>query len=375
MSEYAAGIQTGIELAVADANEVGVPMGSGLELHVADTNGDPETAESELKRLISKEDVVAVVGGLSFPVAQALESQLTGNEVYAMSPTITEAGLSTLARQGQIKFFGRTAQSRGHIGKAFGEVMNSRGGDTAVIAHPDDDPSEEVASMGEDVHDGVANAVAYNPEEENYADAAAEAMSYEPTEVGVVGMPDQALDFVDALVDEGYSGVWVFDEYLRTDEVAAEVSDELESVTAVAPNPEQSPGEGNLDGRFDGETNQYSTYAYDAMAMIAVAMHQGGESEGYEASLNIADIASQTPDASNEVEVAAGVDGLSEAKSAINDRNAVNYRGASGRVNLSIDHNPLDRIGIYELGDGTFSHVSDIPGEEFERSTGGQATG
>jgi ABC-type branched-subunit amino acid transport system substrate-binding protein len=253
--------------------------------------------------------------------------------------------------------------------------MNIQGGDNGVIAHPDDDRSEEIASMGEDVHNGVANSIAYNPEEGNYSDVAAEAMSYEPTEVGVVGTPNQALDFINALVDEGYSGVWVFDEHLRTDGVAAEVGSDLETVFAVAPNPVSSPGEGNLNGRFGGETNEYSTYAYDAMALIALGMHQGGEAQGYESSLNIADIASTTPDVSNEAEIVAGVDGLSEAKTAIDDRNAINYQGASGLVNLSLDHNPLNRMGIYELGDESFSHLDDIPGEEFERSTGGPATG
>jgi ABC-type branched-subunit amino acid transport system substrate-binding protein len=375
MSEYTTGIRTGIDLAVSDANEAGAPMDRGLEIHTADTAGDPSTAESEAERLVSEESVAAFVGCLSFPVAQALEGIATNEEVYGISPTITAPELSSTARKGQVKFFGRTARSRGHIGKAMGEVMNDQGADEGVFAHPDDDQSEEVATMGEDVHGGVANTVAYPTDESGYDEAVSEIMGYEPTEIGVVGTPEQALGLVDAVREEGYSGVWVFDEHLHDGDAAAELGG-LSDAFAVAPNPLSSPGAGNLEGRFDGETNRYTTYAYDAMALVALAMHQGGEAQGYESALNIADVAATTQGENvTEVEVTAGADGMAEAKSAIDDRNAVNYQGASGLVDLSIDHNPLDRMGIYELADGSYSHVNDIPGEEFERSTGGQATG
>jgi ABC-type branched-subunit amino acid transport system substrate-binding protein len=230
--------------------------------------------------------------------------------------------------------------------------------------------------MAEEVHSGVATLVSYDPEAGNYEEAATETMEEEPTEVGVVGRPDEALEYVTAVAEQGYAGPLVFSDHLMTADFASAVSDAAESGFAVAPNPESSPGAGSLDGRASGDANEFTANAYDATVMVALALHQGGEAKGYEVALNVADISHPTQDTEmEEVEAVPGQNGLQEAKTAINDQKTVNYQGASGRVDLARDHDPLDRVGVYELGDGSFSHIKNIEGDAFEQSIGAPPTG
>lgn len=165
LASYGKGARAGIEFVVNDINEHGGIKSLGgrkIKLVVADTATDPSNATTEMRRMIDKEQVSAVLGPISSTVASATAP-------ITERAGVPDVAIETTSVYGTRSFYIVSVEA-GQMGEAYAKYVDylskDRGLDlkSVVITYPQNDYGEKnsaaaeksLKAMGYDVLDSIA---------------------------------------------------------------------------------------------------------------------------------------------------------------------------------------------------------------------------
>lgn len=293
------------------------PMADGAELAIAEVSGsgllldgstvtairgdstcvDAAAATATAERLVTSEGVSAIMGAMcSGATGAVLSNVAVPNGIVMISPSATSPGLSTVDDNG---LFFRTAPSDARQGVVMADIIMERGISSVALTYTNNDYGKGLADSFQAAFDAAGGTVTLSsPHEDGKADYSAE--------IGALAAAGGEALVVAGYVDEGGSGMvqaaldtGAFDMFVFPDGmVGAALTDNFGS--DIDGSFGQNPGS-NSDGAaiyeelaaaagVDG-ASVYSKEAYDAAALILLAMQAAQSSNSNDLKAHVMDVA------------------------------------------------------------------------------------
>ncbi|TDL87957.1 ABC transporter substrate-binding protein [Meridianimarinicoccus aquatilis] len=276
----------GAELAIAEVSGSGLLLGGSTVSAVRgdSTCVDAAAATATAERLVTSEGVSAIMGAMCSGATGAILSNVAvPNGIVMISPSATSPGLSTVEDNG---LFFRTAPSDARQGVVMADIIMERGLSSVAVTYTNNDYGKGLADSFQAAFDAAGGTVTLSsPHEDGKADYSAE--------IGALAAAGGDALVVAGYVDEGGSGMvqaaldtGAFDMFVFPDGmVGAALTENFGS--DIDGSFGQNPGS-NSDGAamyeemaaaagVNGES-VYSKEAYDAAALILLAMQAAGSS-------------------------------------------------------------------------------------------------
>jgi len=280
-------MESGALLAIAEVNEAGgVLDGMMVESVSGDSTCiDASAATATAERLITSDRVNGIMGAMCSGATGAILSNVAvPNGVVMISPSATSPALSTAEDDG---LFFRTAPSDARQGVVMSDILQDRGFSTVAVTYTNNDYGKGLADSFQAAFEADGGTVTINAaHEDNKADYSAEigALAAAGGEVLVVaGYVDSGgSGIVRAALDTGAFDIFMFPDGMVSQALEDNFGTEIDG--SFGQNPAAS-GEGRdtyvemaTAAGFDG-TSAFSAEAYDAAALILLAMQAAGSSD------------------------------------------------------------------------------------------------
>lgn len=358
LETFGRGMEEAVNLAVSHVNAAGGPLGRSIDMINADSGSDPRTATSEYERLVSEEGILGFVGAGSSTASRALARQVADDRVMQVSPSSTGVSLAEAGygEAGNVKYFGRTAWNDAQQGPVMGLTMETHlDADTAAFLYIDNVYGEGLVGEARASFDGeTLRTVPYSPDTSDYTSTLDRLLRGGPDAVGFIGYPDSGRSVLRTWADEGYGGRWVLSEALSSADFLRSIPDVVEGMYTVSPAPEPTVGTDRFREELGHEPTLFSANAYDALFLVALAVHRAGEGSGTAIAENIRAV-SRSPGTD------VTVNEFHRATELLDGETGINYQGASGPVELNENLEPITRFEIRRIRDGTPETVEEVP--------------
>lgn len=347
----------GAELAIAEISESGLLLGGSTVTPVRgdSTCVDAAAATATGERLVTSEGIAAMVGAMCSGATGAILSNVAlPNGIVMISPSATSPGLSTVDDNG---LFFRTAPSDARQGVVMADIIMERGIDTVAVTYTNNDYGKGLADSFQQAFEAAGGTITLSaPHEDGRADYSGEIgalASAGGDALVVAGYVDEGgSGMVRAALDTGAFDMFVFPDGMVGDALSANFGTEIEGSFG------QNPGS-DSDGAaiyeelaaaagVNGES-VYSKEAYDAAALILLAMQAAGSSAAGDFKEHVMDVANAPGEPIMPGE-------LAKALEIIADGGDVDYVGASAVELIE----PGEAAGVYreiEIVDGEVSTV------------------
>ncbi|MEQ8654907.1 MAG: ABC transporter substrate-binding protein [Kiloniellales bacterium] len=277
----------GGEMAYAEVSDSGKFLG-GKTVSVVrgdSTCIDAAAATAAAERLITSEGVVGINGATCSGATTAiLNNVVRPNGVVMISPSATSPALSTIEDDG---YFFRTAPSDARQGQIIGDILERRGIKSAALTYTNNDYGKGLADAIQaafEAKGGKITAVAAH--EDGKADYSAEVATLASAggEVLIVaGYLDQGgKGMIQASLDTGAFDRFVLPDGMVGDALTAHFGSALDGSIGTNPGTD-SPGASMLaklseGANFKGD-DPYVPEAYDASALLLLAMQSAGSTD------------------------------------------------------------------------------------------------
>ncbi|RKF16833.1 branched-chain amino acid ABC transporter substrate-binding protein [Roseovarius spongiae] len=277
----------GAELAIKQVSDSGKFLDGNTVSAVQGDTGciDAGLAVASAERLITSDGVKGIIGGMcSGETGAVLQNAAIPNGVVMISPSATSPALSTVEDEG---LFFRTSPSDARQGKIMADILSDRGIEEVAVTYTNNDYGKGLADSFQAAFEEAGGTVTLNAaHEDGKADYSAE--------VGALASAGGEVLVVAGYVDQGGKGIingaldsGAFDTFMFPDGM---VSETLESDfgTAIDGSFGQHPsasGDGPAKFAELGEeagfdpTGAFAPEAYDAAALILLAMQAAGSSD------------------------------------------------------------------------------------------------
>jgi len=274
------------ELAMAEVSASGALLGGDTVTSVRgdSTCIDSAAATATVERLVTAEGVKGIVGGMCSGEATAsLLNVGVPNGMVMISPSATSPALSTVEDNG---LFFRTAPSDARQGEVMADILMSKGYTSAAVTYTNNDYGKGLADSFAAAFEAAGGTVTINAaHEDGKADYSAE--------VGALAAAGGDILVVAGYVDQGGSGIVrgaldaaAFDVFDFPDGmVGAKLEEnfgtEIDGSIGQLPGTD-SPGAAKfaeLVGDAFDPTGAYAGEAYDAAALILLAMQAAGTTD------------------------------------------------------------------------------------------------
>ena len=344
------GMAESAEFACAEVNEAGV-LGAPLNPVRADsTCVDAAAATAAAERLITAENVAAILGADCSGVTIAIANSVAvPNGVVMVSPSATSPALSTIDDNG---FFFRVAPSDARQGEVIADVLKDRGLDNFAITYTNND-------YGKGLADAIAAAIAASggtvaivaAHEDGKGDYSAEVAALQASgaeHLIVAGYVDQGgVGIVQASLDTGAFESFIFPDGMYGQSLIDSIGEDINGkVIGTLPGVE---GEGAdtfaalASGAGMDPTGTYVPESYDAAALIALSMAAAGGPDRTGIRDKLLDVANAPGEPILAGELAKGL----ELAAAGTD---IDYQGATG-VELIGPGEAKGSYRVYEIQD------------------------
>ncbi|WP_304617380.1 ABC transporter substrate-binding protein [Paracoccus sp. (in: a-proteobacteria)] len=290
---------SGAEMAMKEVSDSGLLLGGATVVPVRgdSTCIDAAAATATVERLITAEGVRGIVGGMcSGETIASLENVAKANGIVMISPSATSPALSTIEDDG---LFFRTAPSDARQGQVMAEIIMERGLNSVAVTYTNNDYGKGLADSFAAAFQEAGGTVTVNaPHDDGKADYSAEVAALAAAggdALVVAGYVDQGgSGVVRAALDTGAFETFVFPDGMVGGALESNFGAEINGSFGQNPAAE---GEGRdlflamaEEAGFDG-TGVYSGEAYDAAALMLLAMAKAGSSDPAEYKNHIMDVA------------------------------------------------------------------------------------
>jgi branched-chain amino acid transport system substrate-binding protein len=276
----------GAELAMKEVSDSGLLLGGSTVTGVRADTGciDAGLATASAERLITADGVKGIIGGDCSGVTGAvLANVAVPNGIVMISPSATSPGLSTAEDNG---LFFRTAPSDARQGQVMADILMERGIKSVAVTYTNNDYGKGLADSFQAAFTAAGGTVTISAaHEDGKADYSAEvgALAAAGGELLVVaGYVDQGgSGIVRAALDSGAFSRFQFPDGMVSQSLEDRFGAELNGSFGQHPGTD-SPGVGKfaelVGGAFDA-TSPFTPEAYDAAALIMLAMQAAGSSD------------------------------------------------------------------------------------------------
>ena len=350
-------IAAAAELALREASASGLFLdGKTIRPIRADSTCiDASLAVAAAERLVTGARIDALIGADCSGVAAAVvRGVTTPHGIVSISPTATSPGLTALEDAG---LFFRTAPSDARQGEVLAEVLKARGIDRIAVTYTANDYGQGLASAFERAYAALGGEVAaLVPHSDGKGDYAAEVATLAATGAPallVAGYADQGgRAIIQTALDLDAFAQFVLPDGMVAESLLAEFGPALEGAIGTRPGSDEAAAAGfEAMLQENGVPGQapYRAEAYDAAALLVLAMEAAGSLKGDRIAAAMTDVANAPGVAIGPGEVAKGLQILKAG-------GAVDYVGASG-VEFTAEG---DAAGTYReviVSDGAFLTV------------------
>ena len=330
IESLAVGIAAGAKIALAEVNDSGKLVGGmTLEAVEADTTcTDAAAATASAERLINDEGVVAIVGALcSGSTIATANNVAVPNGVVMVSPASTSPAVTGLDDNGLVF---RTAPSDSRQGQILANVLSAKGIKNVALTYTNNDYGKGFADAFTAAFESMGGKVSLSAgHEDGKADYSAEVAALAATgtdHLVVLGYLDQGgKAIIDQAIKSGAFLSFSGGDGMIGQSILDALGDGIEGMIGTRPGGENDGAkkfamiaESNglkIDGPFQGE-------AYDAAALIALAIQAGGSADRAGIAGNILSVANAPGEKIQPGQLAKALDILAGGGD-------VNYEGAS----------------------------------------------
>ncbi|MBT8410519.1 MAG: ABC transporter substrate-binding protein [Octadecabacter sp.] len=299
LESLAVDMAAGAELAMAEVTESGLLMGGATVTPVRGDTGciDAALATVTAERMITGDGVSGIVGGMcSGETGAQLANVALPNGMVMISPSATSPGLSTVEDDG---LFFRTAPSDARQGQVMADILGDRGFSSVAVTYTNNDYGKGLADAFQAAFEAAGGTVTISAaHEDGKADYSAE--------VATLASAGGDVLIVAGYVDQGGAGIingsldtGAFDLFMFPDGM---VSETLEANFAALTEGSfgQNPGTDSPGGALFQEmgeaagfnpTNAFAPEAYDAAALIMLAMAAADSTDPQVYKNNVMDVA------------------------------------------------------------------------------------
>ena len=353
----AADMAAGAEAAFAEATESGLFLGGAsiTSFRADGTCTDAAAATASVERLITSDGVDGIVGGLcSGETGAGLMNVAVPNGTVMISPSATSPGLTHENNEDEGLFF-RVAPTDARQGVVMTQILQENGVDSVAVTYTNNDYGKGLADSFESAFTEAGGTVTINiPHEDGKADYSAEVANLASAggdRLVVVGYLDQGGPaIIEAALDTGAFDEFHLPDAMIGDSIEARLGDRINGATGQVPGSPNSElmipiGE----ARGYNATGPFAPEAYDAAALMILAMQAAGSKDPAEYKDHVFDVANAPGE-----EILPGE--IAKALQILADGGEVNYSGGTA-VELV---GPGDAAGSYrqfEVRDGKFETV------------------
>ncbi|MGP1358014.1 ABC transporter substrate-binding protein [Roseicyclus sp.] len=299
LESLAPGMAQGAEMAIAEVSESGLLLGGTTVSAVRgdSTCIDAAAATAAAERLITAEGVSGIMGADCSGVTGAILANVAvPNGMVMISPSATSPALSTAEDNG---LFFRTAPSDARQGVVMAEIIMEKGIDTVAVTYTNNDYGLGLANSFETAFTEMGGTVTLvAAHEDGRADYSAEVgalASAGGDALVVAGYVDQGgSGMVRAALDTGAFDTFVFPDGMVSQALVDNFGAEIDGSFGQNPGTD-SEGAAIYQGMaseagFDG-TSPFSAEAYDAAALILLAMQAAGSTAPGDYAAHVMDVA------------------------------------------------------------------------------------
>ena len=350
LEAYGKPIQNGAILAAEHLNAAGGPLGRRLELVHRDSQTDPTAGIDAAKKLVELDKVVAIVGALSSGVTIPVATSVTiPGGIVQISPASTSPQITDLQDNGLLF---RTCPSDALQGKVSGRLAKTLGFQTVstiYVNNPYGSGLAKTFAQTLTAHGGkVIATVAYEEGRPSYRGELDQALKGKPQAIALFSYPENGVTLIRQALELGFTGKFLLADGMKAPEVVHNVGEQyLKGTYGTTPGAH----EGNAKARFveaytkrfsDKPPKPYIDNCYDAIAVLALAIHHARSSEPKA----IRDALRQVANPPGE---AIEPDDFQRAFALISQGQKINYRGASGEVDFDDHGDVVTPIEIWKI--------------------------
>ena len=274
------------ELAIAEVNDSKALLDGAAVMPVrGDTTCvDAAAATAAAERLITSDRVNAIVGGDCSGVTTAmLQNVAMPNGVVMISPSATSPALSTLEDNG---LFFRTAPSDARQGQVISEVLKERGAGAIAVTYTNNDYGKGLADSIATNFKAMGGTVTISvPHEDGKGDYSAEvaALAAAGGDVLVVaGYLDQGgKGIIQASLDTGAFETFLLPDGMIGDSLVEAIGADLNGSFGTVPGTDSTGAAtfADMAGAAGFKAGPFTGEAYDAAALIMLAMQAAGSGD------------------------------------------------------------------------------------------------
>lgn len=354
LQAYGESCYTGVKLAVEQINADGGVLGSKLELKLGDTQTKPQPGIDAAQKLVSVENVSAIVGALSSGVTIPVASSVTTSSgVVLMSPASTSPVITGLKDS---DFLFRSVPSDAYQGVALAQLVEESGFDNVATLYVNNDYGEGLAVNFEKafVKKGgtVSQTLAYEPGNASYRGELSKAASKGAEALNLIGYPENGITILRQALEEGLFTKFIFSDGLKAPEIIEAIGAKyLNGSSGTVPQAlSDTPSAQNYLAAYKKRFGQvppkpYIDTSYDAAFVLSLAIEKCGETEGKAVRDSLRDVANPPGVQVLPGEWAKAVKLLSEGKD-------IDYVGASGSVDFDQNGDVAGTFGHWMIKDG-----------------------
>lgn len=287
LESLAPDMASGAELAMKEVTDSKMLLGGSTVSSVRADSGciDAGLATASAERLITSDKVRGIVGGdCSGVTTAALTNVAVPNGMVMVSPSATSPGLTTVDDKG---LFFRTAPSDARQGQVMADILGDRGIKSVAVSYTNNDYGKGLADSFAAAFTAAGGTVTINtPHEDGKADYSADvgALASAGGEVLVVaGYIDQGgAGITNAALDSGAFDTFMFPDGMFSQALEDNFAAKTEGSFGQHPGTDSDGVAAfHAAGAAAGfnPKNAFSPEAYDAAALIMLAMQKAGSSD------------------------------------------------------------------------------------------------
>lgn len=339
LAPYGGPMQDAVKLAIEEVNENGGLLGS----HVTLINEDSQTSEiaavDGANKLVKINKVPAIIGAAGSSISLSFIEITTKNHVVQISPSNTAPDFTTYADN---DFYFRTCPSDALQGKAMAILAMDENYTTASTLVLNNAYGvgfekvfiEEFESMGGKVLDRIK----YDPQATIFNSEIEQASKNNPDVIILISYPETGSLILKAAYEKGVMDdtEWLLSEGLKDEGLAESVGKDAQGnyiiagFKGTAPDPTVTgPAYQTFNNaymaKYGTDSTTFTANAYDAAAVIALAIEKAGSVDGTAIRDNIRVVAN--PPGVEVTDIGKGLMLIREGKE-------INYQGASGDINF-----------------------------------------
>ncbi len=357
IESLAPGIAMGAELALKEASDSGKLLkGEKIEVFRGDsTCVDSAAATSVAERMVTSDSVVAIVGAACSGVTTAVANNVAVPKGIPMiSPSATSPALTTIEDKG---LFFRTAPSDARQGQILAEVAVARGVKNVAITYTNNDYGKGLADVFSTAYTELGGKVSITAaHEDGKADYSAEVGALSASgaeELAVFGYLDQGgKGIVQNALDADAFSRFIFSDGMIGDALTANIDGDLNgSFGTIAGSDSDGTKQFHALAAAAGHDGDgaYRAEAYDAAALLSLAIQAGGSADSKSIADNVMNVANAPGEKIYPGEIAKGLEILAAG-------GEVDYEGATD-VNFSEVGEANGSYKEMEIADGKYGSV------------------